>query len=114
VLTSLADEDLLEMGVDGGTEAAVLRLCELGFAAGLHAFVCSPREIVPIRQRFGPDITLVVPGIRPEWSAKGDQKRVFTPKAAIAAGADYLVIGRPVTQHPDPAAAWQMVMAEID
>jgi orotidine-5'-phosphate decarboxylase len=113
VLTSLADSDLVEMGMEPPAADRVLQLVEMGVAAGLKAFVCSPQEIAPLRLRFGKEIILVTPGIRPQWSEKGDQKRVFTPQMAMAAGSDYLVIGRPVTQDPDPAAAFARLVAEI-
>ncbi len=113
ILTSLSGNDLEETGVNLSTENAVLRLCELGLNNGLNAFVCSPLEIEPIRKRFGEDVTLVTPGIRPQWAAKGDQKRVFTPKMAVDAGSNYLVIGRPITQDENPSEAFNRVLLEI-
>jgi orotidine-5'-phosphate decarboxylase len=113
VLTSLSDEDLKETGIDLSTGDAVIRLCELGVKNGLNSFVCSPREIEPIRKRFGQDVVLVTPGIRPAWAAKGDQKRVFTPGMAIAAGSNYLVIGRPINCSDNPGAAFAKILAEI-
>jgi orotidine-5'-phosphate decarboxylase len=113
VLTSLSDTDLAQTGVSLSAAEAVLRLCELGIDSGIRAVVCSPLEIEPIRKRFGRDLLLVTPGIRPAWSAKGDQKRIFTPRQAITAGADYLVIGRPISQHPDPARAFSLILEEI-
>ncbi len=113
VLTSLGDTDLKETGIDLSPEDAVLRLCELGLNNGLKAFVCSPREIKPIRHRFGDDAILVTPGIRPAWAAKGDQKRVFTPRMAVEAGSNYLVIGRPITKAEDPAGAFAKIQEEI-
>ena len=113
VLTSLSDEDLRETGINLSTEEAVLKLCELGIRNGLHSFVCSPLEIAPLRRRFGNDIVLVTPGIRPQWAAKGDQKRVFTPKMAVEAGSDYLVIGRPLTGAENPAEAFNKIITEI-
>jgi orotidine-5'-phosphate decarboxylase len=114
VLTSLSDKDLEDTGVRLSTVDAVLRLCELGLNNGLKAFVCSPREITPIRQRFGNDPVLVTPGIRPQWSATGDQKRIFTPKDAVTAGSDYLVIGRPITGDPNPSNAFTRILNEIE
>jgi len=102
VLTSLSGKDLEESGINLSTEDEVLKLCELGLNNGLNAFVCSPLEIEPIRKRFGNDVVLVTPGIRPKWAAKGDQKRVFTPQMAVDAGSNYLVIGRPITQNENP------------
>jgi orotidine-5'-phosphate decarboxylase len=113
VLTSLADSDLLQVGMLPPAADRVLQLVEMGVAAGLKAFVCSPQEIATLRRHFDMDITLVTPGIRPQWSEKGDQKRVFTPQLAVAAGSDYLVIGRPVTQAADPAAAFARVVSDI-
>lgn len=113
VLTSLTDKDLEETGVYLSTEEAVLKLCELGIKNGMQAFVCSPMEIEPIRKRFGNDVVLVTPGIRPQWSAKGDQKRVFTPKMAVEAGSNFLVIGRPITKAEDPGEAFNRILTEI-
>lgn len=113
VLTSMSDKDLQETGVRLSPRDAVLKLCELGIKNGLSAFVCSPMEIEPIRQRFGSDVVLVTPGIRPQWAAKGDQQRVFTPKMAIDAGSNFLVIGRPITKAEDPSAAFKKILEEI-
>lgn len=113
VLTSLSNKDLEETGIDLSTEDAVLKLCELGLKSGLTSFVCSPLEIEPIRKRFGGDVVLVTPGIRPQWAAKGDQKRVFTPKMAMDAGSSYLVIGRPIIQNENPPGAFNRILEEI-
>jgi orotidine-5'-phosphate decarboxylase len=113
VLTSLTDKDLEETGVHLSTEGAVLKLCELGIENGMQAFVCSPMEIEPIRKRFGNDVVLVTPGIRPQWSTKGDQKRVFTPKMAVGAGSNFLVIGRPITRAENPGEAFNRILTEI-
>jgi len=113
VLTSLTDKDLEETGVHLSTEEAVLQLCELGIKNGMQAFVCSPMEIEPIRKRFGNDVVLVTPGIRPQWSAKGDQKRVFTPNMAVEAGSNFLVIGRPITRAENPGEAFKRILTEI-
>ena len=113
VLTSLSDKDLEETGVHLSTEAAVLKLCELGIKNGMQSFVCSPMEIEPIRKRFGNDVVLVTPGIRPQWAAKGDQKRVFTPKMAVEAGSNFLVIGRPITGAENPGEAFRRILTEI-
>lgn len=114
ILTSLSGRDLEETGVALSTENAVLRLCELGLTNGLTHFVCSPLEIEPIRKQFGDDVVLVTPGIRPQWAVKGDQKRVFTPKMAIEAGSNYLVIGRPITQNENPSEAFNKILKEIN
>lgn len=113
ILTSLSDKDLEETGIALSTQDAVLKLCDLGLKNGLKAFVCSPLEIDTIRKRFGSDVILVTPGIRPAWSVKGDQKRVFTPGMAVDAGSNYLVIGRPITQHKNPAEAFKQILQEI-
>ena len=113
VLTSLDEEDLRATGQHGPVAEQVLRLAALAQACGLDGVVCSPHEISDLRRRFGPDFLLVVPGIRPAWAAAGDQKRVMTPAEALAAGADILVVGRAVTQAPDPAAAAQRLVAEL-
>ncbi|MCP5053084.1 MAG: orotidine-5'-phosphate decarboxylase [bacterium] len=113
VLTSLSDNDLKDIGMNLSARDAVLKLCELGLENGIDAFVCSPMEIEPIRQRFGGDVVLVTPGIRPAWSAKGDQKRVFTPKMAVTAGSNYLVVGRPISRSDDPSDAFKKILEEI-
>jgi orotidine-5'-phosphate decarboxylase len=113
VLTSLSNIDLVETGIHFSTEDTVLRLCELGLKNGLNSFVCSPREIEPIRRKFGEDVVLVTPGIRPEWAAKGDQKRVFTPKMAVEAGSNYLVIGRPISRSDNPGEAFAAILSEL-
>ncbi len=114
ILTSLSRNDLIDIGVELSVEDTVLKLCELGLKNGLKSFVCSPLEIESIRKRFGKDITLVTPGIRPDWSEKCDQKRVFTPKMAIQKGADFLVIGRPITQNKNPLKAFKSILQEIE
>lgn len=105
VLTSLDQTDLNDIGVDATPADQVTRLAALAQEAGLDGVVCSPHEIARLRKACGPAFVLVVPGIRPAGAALGDQKRVMTPAEALDAGASYLVIGRPITQAPDPAAA---------
>jgi len=112
VLTSLGEEDLRATGVNGGMEDQVLRLADLALWAGCDGLVCSPREIVPLRERFGPDPLLVVPGIRPGNEVQ-DQKRTLGPGAAIALGANLLVVGRPITAAAEPRAAALAIDAEI-
>ena len=114
VLTSLADEDLAATGVDGGAQSQVLRLAELAKQSGLDGVVCSAREAEALRAALGNDFKLVVPGIRPDWAAADDQKRITTPADALALGADYLVIGRPITGADDPADAAKRIAAELD
>src|SRR5262249_13216728 len=94
VLTSASDETLREIGVAGKMENQVLRLAQLGVENGIDGIVASPHEIKVLRAEFGDKIKIVVPGVRPGWAAVGDQKRVMTPREAIEAGADFLVIGR--------------------
>ena len=113
VLTSLETADIEAMGVIGGVEEQVVRLATLAREAGLDGIVCSAREIAPIRRALGDDFILVTPGIRPAGSDAGDQKRVMTPPEAISGGANYLVIGRPITGAPDPAAAARAIAASI-
>jgi len=113
VLTSMGADDLSEVGVGGAVEEQVVRLAQLAKASNLDGVVCSAKEIPALRAACGPDFVLVTPGIRPAWAATGDQKRIVTPKDAIEAGADYLVIGRPITGADDPAAAARTIMAEI-
>ena len=113
VLTSLDDADLAAVGQQGPAEAQVLRLARLARDCGLDGVVASPREIAALRAACGPDFTLVIPGVRPAWAAAGDQKRVMTPAEALGAGADYLVIGRPITGDADPVAAARRVAEEL-
>ena len=105
VLTSLKDADLGAVGLVGPASDAVRRLAAVAVDAGAQAVVCSPQEAAAVRAEVGPDITLITPGVRPEGAATQDQARVATPEAALAAGADLLVIGRPITGAPDPGAA---------
>jgi orotidine-5'-phosphate decarboxylase len=113
-LTSLGADDLAEVGFQGLPEEVVLRLARLAQAAGADGVVASPREIAVIRQACGPDFLIVTPGIRPATGASDDQARTATPASAILAGADYLVIGRPITGAADPAAAADAIAAEME
>lgn len=112
VLTSLDDDDLAQLG-QGPAADQVRRLAGICQDNGLDGVVCSAFEAAALRTQCGADFTLVVPGIRPGTSAADDQKRVMGPGEAITAGADYLVIGRPITGSPDPAAAARAIAAEI-
>jgi orotidine-5'-phosphate decarboxylase len=109
VLTSLDAAALEEIGLAGSPGAAVVRLARLAVAAGAGGLVCSPREVAQVRAAVGRDPLLVVPGVRPAGSARGDQARVATPAEAVGAGADVIVLGRPLRDAPDPAAAARAV-----
>ena len=113
VLTSLGAEDLAEVGLSGSPADNVLRLAMLARDSGLDGVVCSPQEAAALAASLGPAFRLVTPGVRPAGASTDDQKRVMTPAQAIAAGAHYLVIGRPITQAPDPIAALRAIAAEI-
>jgi orotidine-5'-phosphate decarboxylase len=113
VLTSMDAEQLHAIGVGASPADQVLRLAGLASEAGISGLVASSEEVAVLRAGF-PDFTLVIPGIRPAGSAAGDQRRVATPAAAIRAGADYLVIGRPITQAADPAGAVRSILEEIE
>jgi len=113
VLTSLDAAALAAIGVAGGTTQQTLRLARLALDAGADGLVCSAHEIAVLRDAFGPRPLLVVPGIRPAGSAAGDQARTMTPEQAIAAGADYIVVGRPIFDSPDPRAAAAAIAAAI-
>lgn len=114
VLTSMGDEDLLDIGIDRGAQDQALALAELAKASGLDGVVCSAAEAAEMRNRCGDAFLLVTPGIRPADSDRGDQKRVMTPAAAIGAGADYLVIGRPITRAEDPLAVLDGINRDIE
>lgn len=113
VLTSLGQGDLADIGMSGTPQQAVLRLANLARDAGLDGVVCSGEEARALREALGAGFCLVTPGIRPV-AAGDDQKRVMTPRAAVTNGAHYLVIGRPITQAPDPAAALRAINADIE
>jgi orotidine-5'-phosphate decarboxylase len=113
VLTSLSDADLARVGVPATAEQQVLNLARLADEAGLDGVVCSAREAAALRQTLSPEFLLVTPGIRPAGYAADDQRRIVTPAQAVASGADYLVVGRPVTRADDPFSALQRIHAEI-
>ncbi len=114
VLTSMDEQDLREVGLSGSAEDNVVRLAVLARDAGVDGVVCSAREAARLRQQCGDDFRLVTPGIRPGGVETQDQKRTVTPQQAVRDGADYLVIGRPITQAPDPLAALQAIQNEIN
>jgi len=113
ILTSLDADDLAEVGLQGTPAENVLRLATLTQDCGLDGVVCSPLEAAVLRQRLGGEFRLITPGVRPAGAAQDDQRRVMTPAQAVAAGASYLVIGRPITQAPDPIAALHAINADI-
>ena len=114
VLTSLASGDLEEVGVGGGVEAQVLRLASLAIKAGCGGIVASAQEAAALRQALGSKFTLVTPGIRPAGAIAADQARVVTPEDAIRAGANFLVVGRPITAADDPRRAAQAITGQIE
>jgi orotidine-5'-phosphate decarboxylase len=113
VMTSYDDEDLRECGYAIGVEALVARRAALARQIGVEGLILSPQELEPIRSLVGPDMLLVTPGVRPSGADVGDQKRVMTPAQAIAASANHLVVGRPITRAADPHAAAEAIVAEI-
>ncbi len=113
VLTSMSDDDLRATGVDADSAGQVERLAKLAWDQGVRGFVCSPLEVARLRALLGPDAQLVVPGVRPAGAAAGDQKRIATPSDTIRAGADLLVVGRPIRDAADPLAAAAAIAREI-
>ena len=113
VLTSLDDDDLTEIGLAGPVSEAVRRLAVMAVAAGARGLVCSPREVAALRAEVGPDVTLVTPGVRLAGQPSDDQARVATPQEALRAGADLLVIGRPITRAADPGATAAALAADL-
>jgi len=114
VLTSLSPSDLVEQGIDQSLEQMVLHRAALANTAGFDGVVASGREAAAIRAATGGHFLIVTPGVRPQGSSTQDQARAVTPKEAIAAGADYLVVGRPITRAPDPREAALAIVREID
>ena len=114
LLTSFDAHQLAEIGVSESPDSQVMRLAKLAHAAGISGMVCSPRECAHLRAYLGPYRPLVVPGIRPVGTAANDQSRIATPAQALHDGASYLVIGRPITQSPDPAAATDAILNEME
>ncbi|MDQ0510981.1 orotidine-5'-phosphate decarboxylase [Angulomicrobium amanitiforme] len=113
VLTSYDEADLRAAGYSAGVEETVARRVVQARETGIDGIVCAPTDATRVRTLLGPDRAIVTPGVRPEGAASGDQKRIATPFAAIRAGADHLVVGRPIVAAPDPAAAARAVQAEI-
>lgn len=113
ILTSMASEDIHAIGLTGEPAENVSRLAALADIAGLDGVVCSPQEVAMLRAQHSDRFQLVTPGIRPTYSAVGDQKRIMTPTQAIKSGSSYLVIGRPITQSNDPMQALAMISEEV-
>ena len=113
VLTSLDDADVHAQGISGRARDHALRLARVAWSAGVRGFVCSPAEVANLRTELGPEAILVTPGVRPAGASTHDQKRVATPEEAVAQGADYVVVGRPIRDAADPAAAARAVAIEI-
>jgi orotidine-5'-phosphate decarboxylase len=114
ILTSHGDETLkTQIGLHETAAQAVPRLAAQSVQSGAHGIVCSPKEIALVREAVGPEALVVTPGIRPTWSEKNDQVRVMTPGEAVAAGADMLVIGRPILHHANPAEAVARIKEEM-
>lgn len=113
-LTSLNQDDFPDLGIQRTVADQALALARLAIKAGIDGVVTSVHEAAALRQTYGPTPILVTPGIRPTGAEVGDQKRVATPALAVKAGATYLVVGRPIVEAPDPAAAARMIVAEID
>lgn len=114
LLTSIDSRDLaLDLKIPLELPEYALEMALLAQSAGIDGAVCSPQEVTQLRSICGDEFTIVCPGVRPTWSEAGDQKRSLTPLQAYQAGADYLVIGRPITKAPDPIAAWQKICAEL-
>jgi orotidine-5'-phosphate decarboxylase len=113
ILTSLSGTDLDLLGIAGPPQSAVVRLAEIAVGAGARALVCSPQEVALVRAAVGPDVTLITPGVRPANAGHDDQARVATPERAIAAGADIVVIGRPITGAADPGEAAAAIASSL-
>lgn len=113
VVTSATEETLRETGVNSGIEEQVIRLAELGKASGIDGLITSPHEVRILRERLGHELKLITPGVRPSWAAADDQKRFTTPREALERGADYLVIGRPITADPNPRQAVARLLDEL-
>jgi orotidine-5'-phosphate decarboxylase len=114
ILTSIAPEDLNELGLQGGPGENVMRLAALARDARCSGVVCSAHEVRDLKAYFGSEFSALCPGVRPAGAAHGDQRRVATPRSAVEAGADYLVVGRPIVGARDPAAAARAILDEMN
>jgi len=113
ILTSMDEKSLKKIGIDDNMEKQVLKLAKLAKDALLDGVVASPAEVRSIRRELGEEFIIVTPGVRPEWASAGDQKRVATPKEAVLNGANYIVVGRPIVEAPDPLAAAKKILEEM-
>lgn len=113
VLTSMDENNLKKIGIDDNMETQVLRLAKLARESGMDGVVASPSETGLIRKNIGKDFLIVTPGVRPSWAAVNDQKRIAAPKEAIENGADFIVVGRPITEAEDPVSAAKKVLEEM-
>ncbi|MBN8827462.1 MAG: orotidine-5'-phosphate decarboxylase [Sphingobacteriia bacterium] len=113
ILTSMQENDLIEIGYNGNVQDIVMKLTETAIKNGADGVVCSPREIEIIREKFGKDILIVTPGIRPVGSESNDQKRTLTPKEALEKGCNYMVIGRPILANENPKQALQNILKTL-
>lgn len=113
ILTSSTEETLRGVGIEHSVPEMVVRLAKLAKSAGVDGVVASPQEVRLIREACGPDFLIVTPGVRPTFASADDQKRIMTPAEAVSQGADYLVIGRPISAAADPATAADMIVDEI-
>jgi orotidine-5'-phosphate decarboxylase len=114
VLTSLSGDDLQEIGIDKSPGEHAAHLARFGSSCGLDGLVCSAEDLPHVRHEVPKTLTLITPGIRPAWSEKGDQKRIATPSSALKAGADLLVIGRPISESTNPIQAVEKIISEIE
>lgn len=114
VLTSMDEQTLHQCGIERPMQDQVLSLAALSAEAGISGVVASPQEAAALRAQMGPDAYIVCPGVRPAGAALGDQSRVATPAAAFDAGASHIVVGRPITEAPDPVAAFRAIAAELE
>ncbi|MFC1644329.1 orotidine-5'-phosphate decarboxylase [Candidatus Omnitrophota bacterium] len=113
ILTSMSEEDMKAIGIAGDLQSKVLELAQVARDAGMDGVVASAKEARAIKEKIGNDFLIVTPGIRPEWAASQDQKRVLTPRQAISEGADYIVVGRPIIQADDPLQAARRIIEEL-
>ncbi len=114
VLTSMSEEDLRSIGIERSVEEQVSRLSFLAKECGLNGVVCSAKEVKKIKENLGKEFLTVTPGIRPAWASKNDQKRVVTPHDAAELGADYIVVGRPITRAENPKDAARAILKELN